>query len=127
MNFLSPFMGGKAPVSLLKELRGSTGFARKVGAVFVRCADDMKIAHRFIGGSKREPESQSVKRTADDQQNTGVQPSAADLMICLPGDPSTKVPGYFHFVRCADDNYQTFRAESVQPLGCCSCNAQAKA
>src|SRR5437016_11102434 len=112
MNFLSPFMGGKAPVSLLKELRGSTGFARKVGTVFVRCADDMKIAHRFIGGSKREPESQSVKRTADDQQNTGSSAvRCADLMICLPGDPSTKVLGYFHLVRCADDNYQTFRAK----------------
>jgi len=32
----------------------------------------------------------------------------------LPGDPSTKVLGYFHLVRCADDNYQTFRAKSVQ-------------
>src|SRR5881398_2585152 len=92
-------------------VQSSTGFARKVGTVFVRCADDMKITHRFIGGSKREPESQSVKRTADDQQNTGVQPSAArTAMICLPGDPSTKVLGYFHLVRCADDNYQTFRS-----------------
>src|SRR6266581_9665678 len=34
-------------------------------------------------------------------------------MICLPGDPSTKVLGYFHLVRCADDNYKTFRAKSV--------------
>ena len=32
----------------------------------------------------------------------------------LPGDPSTKVPGYFHFVRCADDNYQTFRAKLLE-------------
>src|SRR5438876_10739785 len=32
----------------------------------------------------------------------------------LPGDPSTKVLGYFHLVRCADNNYQTFRAKSHQ-------------
>src|SRR5256886_17384076 len=34
-------------------------------------------------------------------------------MICLPGDPSTKVLGYFHLVRCADDNYQTFGQKSM--------------
>jgi len=32
----------------------------------------------------------------------------------LPDDPSTKVLGYFHLVRCADDNYQTFRAKSAE-------------
>ena len=58
----------------MKTISGLTGFARKVGTVFVRCAD---------------------------------------LMIYLPGDPSTKVLGYFHLVRCADANYKTFRAKSV--------------
>jgi hypothetical protein len=53
----------------MKKVGLLPGFAQEAGTVFVRAADDMKIAHRFIGGIKRKHESQSVKRTADGQQN----------------------------------------------------------
>jgi hypothetical protein len=35
----------------------------------------------------------------------------ADSIICLSDDPSTKVLGYFHLVRFADSDYQTFFAK----------------
>jgi len=41
----------------MKKVGLLPGFAQEAGTVFVRAADDMKIAHRFVGGIKRKHES----------------------------------------------------------------------
>jgi hypothetical protein len=46
---------------------------------------------------------QSLKHHFFESSNTSFV-RFTDLMICLSGDPSTKVRGYFHSVRFADGN-----------------------
>jgi hypothetical protein len=56
---------------------------------------------------------QSLKQHFFESSSTSVV-RFADLMICLSGDPSTKVLGYLHSVRFADGNRSYFGAKLLK-------------
>jgi len=93
----------------LNRNSADTGFAAKVGE-----ADEMKVAHRFIGGIARRNVNQSVKR-ADEVKPPEILFSVVRFTDCrsTPPGPSAEALGYFHSVRCRGRRTNDFCSKAL--------------
>jgi hypothetical protein len=92
--------------------------AKKVGIIFVRAADDVRIAQRFIAGFGQaidlSPRSGRLKAESESVGSVISRPFHGLIHKCRL-EPSTKVLGYSHLVCSADDINSDFSTLSAGP------------